>query len=73
MQDTLSCGDGACDETVVRSIIEEAGERIQDLIQIGVEFEKDDEGTFSFVAKVDIPRNAFCMPKTQPGRKSNGR
>ena len=37
VQDTLKSGDGACDENVVRSIISEAGERIVDLINIGVE------------------------------------
>lgn len=47
IQDTLRSGDGKCDERVVRSIIAEAGARILDLIQLGVEFEKEQDGTFA--------------------------
>ena len=42
--DTLRSGDGVCDEEVVRSIIGEAGDRIRDLISIGVEVEKSQDG-----------------------------
>ena len=49
VQDTLRSGDGACDEAVVRSIISEAGDRIMDLIRIGVEFEKEEDGAYSFI------------------------
>lgn len=47
VQDTLASGDGHCDEATVRAIISDAGERIRDLIRIGVEFEKENDGTFS--------------------------
>jgi L-aspartate oxidase len=47
VQDTLRSGDGKCDERVVRSIIAEAGARIEDLIRLGVEFEKERDGSFS--------------------------
>ena len=39
--DTLSCGDGLCDEEIVRCVVEEAGDRIRDLLAAGVNFEKD--------------------------------
>ena len=39
--DTLSCGDGLCDKNIVRCVVEEAGDRIRDLLSIGVNFEKD--------------------------------
>jgi len=39
--DTLSCGDGLCDVEIVRCVVEEAGDRIRDLLSIGVNFEKD--------------------------------
>ena len=69
VQDTLRCGDGACDETVVRSIIEEAGERIQDLIQIGVEFEKDGEGSFSLVREGGHSSKRILHAKDATGKE----
>lgn len=69
VQDTLSSGDGACDETVVRSIIEEAGERIQDLIQIGVEFEKDGDGSFSFVREGGHSSKRILHAKDATGKE----
>ena len=39
--DTLSCGDGLCNEEIVRCVVEEAGDRIRDLLAVGVEFEKE--------------------------------
>ena len=41
--DTLSCGDGLCNEDIVRCVVEEAGDRIRDLLAVGVEFEKEGE------------------------------
>lgn len=69
VQDTLSSGDGACDETVVRAIIEEAGERIQDLIQIGVEFEKDHDGSFSFVREGGHSSKRILHAKDATGKE----
>ena len=41
IKDTLSCGDGLCNEEIVRCVVEEAGDRIRDLLSIGVDFEKE--------------------------------
>ena len=41
INDTLSSGDGLCNEEVVRCVVEEAGDRIRDLLSIGVDFEKE--------------------------------
>lgn len=43
IEDTLSCGDGLCNEEIVRCVVKEAGDRIRDLLSIGVDFEKDGE------------------------------
>ncbi|WP_419174195.1 L-aspartate oxidase [Desulfosediminicola sp.] len=40
IQDTLISGDGLCDREVVRIVVEEGPERIQELIEIGVGFVK---------------------------------
>ncbi|MDP7313135.1 MAG: FAD-binding protein, partial [Candidatus Thalassarchaeaceae archaeon] len=46
VQDTLSAGAGLCDEEIVRMVVNEAAERIQDLINEGVNFDRGEEGTY---------------------------
>ena len=41
VKDTLEAGDGLCDERTVNCVVEEAGDRIRDLLSIGVDFEKE--------------------------------
>ncbi|MGM0551283.1 MAG: L-aspartate oxidase [Bacteroidota bacterium] len=40
IQDTLVCGDGLCDEEVVRLVVERGPQQIQKLIEWGVDFDK---------------------------------
>lgn len=44
VRDTLEAGAGLCNENVVRSTVEEAPDRIQELIELGVDFSKAQEG-----------------------------
>jgi L-aspartate oxidase len=46
IQDTIIAGDGLCDEDVVRKIITRAPDRINDLIDLGVEFTKNENGDY---------------------------
>lgn len=46
VQDTLIAGDGCCIEEVVRMVVREAPDRIKDLIELGVEFDKKNDGTY---------------------------
>ena len=46
IQDTIIAGDGLCEESVVREIITQAPERIQDLIDLGVEFTQNEKGEY---------------------------
>lgn len=69
VQDTLSSGDGACDEAVVRSIIGEAGERIMDLIRIGVEFEREEDGTYSLIREGGHSSKRILHAKDATGRE----
>ena len=46
IQDTLECGGGFCDEDVVRSVVNEAAYRINDLVKHGVRFDIGPEGKY---------------------------
>ncbi|MBQ1851065.1 MAG: FAD-dependent oxidoreductase, partial [Paludibacteraceae bacterium] len=46
IKDTLIAGDGACDEEVVRMVVENAPEQIKQLVEWGVDFDKDENGNF---------------------------
>ena len=69
VNDTLRSGDGACDEEVVRSIIAEAGDRIRDLISIGVEFEKSGDGTYSFIREGGHSTKRILHAKDATGKE----
>ncbi len=47
VKDTLVAGDGLCNEKIVRIVVEEGPKRIQELIQLGAEFDKTAEGKYS--------------------------
>ena len=47
VKDTLIAGDGLCDETVVRRIIEEGPQCVKELIEIGLEFTREDSESYS--------------------------
>ena len=46
VRDTLECGGGYCDEEVVRSVVNEAADRINDLIKHGVRFDIGIKGEY---------------------------
>lgn len=46
IEDTLICGDGICDRSVVEKVVEEAPAQIAELIHWGVDFDKDQSGHF---------------------------
>ncbi|HNV96418.1 MAG TPA: L-aspartate oxidase [Bacteroidales bacterium] len=46
VKDTLIAGAGLCNEEVVRMVVKEAPERIEDLIKWGIQFDKDNQGRF---------------------------
>ena len=45
VQDTLNAGAGLCDEKVVRSIVEDGPKRIRELMDLGVHFDQQPDGT----------------------------
>lgn len=47
VRDTLIAGDGLCDENVVRQIIEEGPKRVKELIDLGLQFSRINEESYS--------------------------
>lgn len=47
IQDTMQAGGGLCDEEIVRMVINQAPERLKELIDIGVSFDKDKSGIWN--------------------------
>ncbi len=45
VQDTLVSGDGLCNEDIVRLVVEEGPERVQELMKLGVHFQKGKDGS----------------------------
>ena len=46
INDTIIAGAGCCDEAVVRMVVSEAPDRINDLIELGMPFDKKEDGTY---------------------------
>ena len=46
IKDTLQSGDGLCDEAIVKMVIEQAPERLEELIGIGTSFDKNKDGNW---------------------------
>lgn len=47
IKDTLLAGDGSCDETIVNMVINQAPERLKELLDIGTSFDKDERGQWN--------------------------
>jgi len=45
-QDTLIAGDGLCDEEIVSLVVEEGPARLREIIEMGVQFDKNPEGGY---------------------------
>ena len=48
VQDTLASGDGLCNQEVVEMVVRSAPERIRELVEWGVEFNRRGDGPFEF-------------------------
>ena len=46
INDTLVAGDGLCDKEVVKMVVEDGPKRLQELIDIGTEFDRDESGEY---------------------------
>jgi L-aspartate oxidase len=46
VRDTLVAGDGLCNEKVVREIVRDGPARVQELVELGLKFSRDDTGEY---------------------------
>ena len=65
--DTLIAGDGFCDEDVVRMVVSEAPDRIKDLIELGVPFDKKEDGTYDLAREGGHSEHRILHHKDKTG------
>ena len=66
--DTISAGDGVCDEDVVKFVIEEGNERLDELINWGTEFDKKKE-KLDLGIEVGIQKKGLFITKIKQENK----
>lgn len=69
VQDTLAAGAGTCNEAVVRSVVNEAGDRIRDLLDLGVNFQRDADGSLHRVREGGHSSRRILHAKDATGRE----
>src|ERR1035437_3927279 len=67
IQDTLICGDGLCNEEVVRMVVTESTERINELIEWGARFDKNLKGEFDLGKEGGHSENRVLHHKDNTG------
>ena len=69
IEDTLICGDGLCDESVVKMVITEGPKRLKELIEWGVKFDKNPKGNFDLGKEGGHSENRVVHHKDQTGQE----
>ena len=69
IKDTLDAGDGFCNEDVVRAVVNEAGDRIRDLINVGVNFQTNPDGNFDFIKEGGHSQKRILHSKDSTGKE----
>ena len=69
IKDTLNAGDGYCNERVVRDVVDEAGDRIRDLIEAGVNFQTNSDGNFDFIKEGGHSQKIILHAKDATGKE----
>ena len=69
IEDTLICGDGLCDESVVKMVITEGPKRLKELIEWGAKFDKNVEGTLDLGKEGGHSENRVVHHKDQTGQE----
>ncbi|MDA0716312.1 MAG: L-aspartate oxidase [archaeon] len=69
INDTLLAGDGYCDFSIVEMVVKEAHLRIQDLIDLGVDFQRNSDGEFSTAREGGHREHRILHAKDATGRE----
>ena len=69
IDDTLICGDGICDPSVVEMVITEGPKRLKELIEWGAKFDKNGEGTLDLGKEGGHSENRVVHHKDQTGKE----
>lgn len=69
IQDTLTCGDGLCDEKVVTMVISQGPHRLKELIEWGTQFDKSPNGDFDLGKEGGHSQNRVVHHKDQTGHE----
>ncbi len=69
IDDTLICGDGLCDTSVVEMVITEGPKRLKELIEWGAKFDKNGEGTLDLGKEGGHSENRVVHHKDQTGKE----
>ncbi|MDR6843902.1 L-aspartate oxidase [Flavobacterium granuli] len=69
IEDTLICGDGLCDETVVKMVVTEGPKRLKELVEWGAQFDKNAKGTFDLGKEGGHSENRVVHHKDQTGHE----
>lgn len=67
INDTLIAGGGLCNEDVVRMVVQEAPDRIKDLIELGVSFDKKEDGTYDLAREGGHTEHRILHHKDRTG------
>ena len=67
IHDTLIAGGGCCNEDVVRMVVQEAPERIKDLIELGVSFDKKEDGSYDLAKEGGHTESRILHHKDKTG------
>jgi L-aspartate oxidase len=69
IEDTLICGDGLCNEEVVKMVITEGPKRLKELIEWGAKFDKNVGGTLNLGKEGGHSENRVVHHKDQTGQE----
>ena len=69
IEDTLICGDGLCNEAVVKMVITEGPKRLNELIEWGAKFDKNSDGNLNLGKEGGHSENRVVHHKDQTGHE----